>query len=207
MSTAKETQNDTPEPLRLTEEQREFAAKNHRLIYSTLNMRRLQDLIRACGGRDEAEGIAVDAYMRAVVTYDPSRAALSTHVYWCIRNALSACADTRRRKDVRRQRHAADVVYAETERTRLAGREDRNGEITPEAISAALTQLTPRHREVLTLRYVERLTLRDVGARMGVTKTRVEQLLVPAEAALVARLGVPIRGKRRKHNGGFANVA
>lgn len=192
MHSGETTHDETPEPHRLTDEQRELAAKNVRLIYYTLTRRGLRNFVAAVGGRDEAYGVVAEAYLRAIATWQPERAALSTHVYWCSRNALSNAAERRRRDAMHRERLAGSRHAQECDRIRLTGRDERAGVVSAEQLADALRRLEPRDREVLTLRYVERLQVREIATRLGISKSRVGDLLPRAEAALAAWCGVAV---------------
>jgi RNA polymerase sigma-32 factor len=64
-------------------------------------------------------------------------------------------------------------------------REDRSA-----ALDEALTILSPREREIIQLRYLsdEPMTLRDVGARFGISRERARQIEAVAKEKLRARL-------------------
>jgi RNA polymerase sigma factor for flagellar operon FliA len=59
-------------------------------------------------------------------------------------------------------------------------------------LAEAIAQLPERERMVLTLYYYEELTMREVGATMGVVESRVSQLHSSAMARLRVALGAPI---------------
>jgi RNA polymerase sigma factor for flagellar operon FliA len=54
-----------------------------------------------------------------------------------------------------------------------------------------IAELPERERMVLTLYYYEELTMREVGATMGVVESRVSQLHSSAMARLRVALGAP----------------
>jgi RNA polymerase sigma factor FliA len=62
-------------------------------------------------------------------------------------------------------------------------------------LADAIEKLPERERMVLTLYYYEELTMREVGAVMGVVESRVSQL----HASAMAKLRVALRGSSAKH--------
>lgn len=66
----------------MTEEQREFAEKNHNLVYRFLYERNLSV--------DEYYDIVSIGYCKAVLCFDPSKGSFSTLAYTCMGNALKA---------------------------------------------------------------------------------------------------------------------
>jgi RNA polymerase sigma factor FliA len=58
-------------------------------------------------------------------------------------------------------------------------------------LAEAIAALPERERMVLTLYYYEELTMREVGATLGVVESRVSQLHSSAMARLRAALGAP----------------
>ena len=62
-------------------------------------------------------------------------------------------------------------------------------------LGEAIAALPERERMVLTLYYYEELTMREVGATLGVVESRVSQLHSSAMARLRAALGAPV-GRR-----------
>jgi RNA polymerase sigma factor FliA len=65
-------------------------------------------------------------------------------------------------------------------------------------LAEAIAELPERERMVLTLYYYEELTMREVGATMGVVESRVSQLHSAAMARLRVALGAP-SAKRVAH--------
>jgi RNA polymerase sigma factor for flagellar operon FliA len=65
-------------------------------------------------------------------------------------------------------------------------------------LAEAIAELPERERMVLTLYYYEELTMREVGATMGVVESRVSQLHSAAMARLRVALGAP-SAKRAAH--------
>jgi RNA polymerase sigma factor FliA len=64
-------------------------------------------------------------------------------------------------------------------------------------ISVALEDLDEKERQVVTLYYLEELTMREVGAVLGVGESRVSQIHSSAMIRLRARLGELMRSRRR----------
>lgn len=65
--------------------------------------------------------------------------------------------------------------------------EDINDDVTP-TLDAALQQLPERERLVVWLRYYEDLTQREIGGMLGISESRVSQLLKRAIARLTPQL-------------------
>ncbi len=65
----------------------------------------------------------------------------------------------------------------------LCQRAEMNG-----LLEQAMSKLPPRKREVLSLYYFQGLTMKEVGARMGVCESRVSQIHSSAVASLKARM-------------------
>jgi RNA polymerase sigma factor for flagellar operon FliA len=85
----------------------------------------------------------------------------------------------------------------EEELAYVAGRPDEDplfcclrGELK-EKLAEAIERLPERERLVMTLYYYEELTMREVGATMGVVESRVSQLHSAAMARLRVALGAP----------------
>ncbi len=64
-------------------------------------------------------------------------------------------------------------------------------------ISVALEDLDEKERQVVTLYYLEELTMREVGAVLGVGESRVSQIHSSAMIRLRARLGDVLRSRPR----------
>jgi RNA polymerase sigma factor for flagellar operon FliA len=65
-------------------------------------------------------------------------------------------------------------------------------------LAAAVAELSERHQKVLQLYYCEDLTLREIGELIGVTESRVCQIVSEATLRLRAFLGVSERGTQKK---------
>jgi RNA polymerase sigma factor for flagellar operon FliA len=65
-----------------------------------------------------------------------------------------------------------------------------------EAINRAVGTLAERSRDVLLLHYVEGLTLRQIGERLGVSESRVSQIMTEAVAHLRVLCHEHITGRR-----------
>ena len=59
-----------------------------------------------------------------------------------------------------------------------------------ERLAMALKELPDRLQKVVTLYFVDELTLKEVGERLGVTETRAYQLLKNAKEQLAQQLGL-----------------
>ena len=60
--------------------------------------------------------------------------------------------------------------------------------LDPETIASAITDLPAQEKLVLTLYYYEELTLREIGEILGVSESRVSELLTKAVLRLKSRL-------------------
>ena len=77
-------------------------------------------------------------------------------------------------------------------------RNEVDGVTLKEAVSLMLSELTPRERRVLHLRFgfggIEALTLKEVGGMFGVTRERIRQI----EGKALRKLKHPTRTRRLK---------
>lgn len=71
--------------------------------------------------------------------------------------------------------------------------EDADLERLPEvlALRSAVAELSPKHRQVLRLRFTEGLTQSQIGRRLGVSQMQVSRILSSTLASLRATLGEP----------------
>ena len=64
-----------------------------------------------------------------------------------------------------------------------------------EQIERVLSRLTPRHREIVEAFYLQRENMQDIASRVGLTRSRIEQIIKNSIANL---RGEPLVRKRRK---------
>ncbi|MFM8576240.1 MAG: sigma-70 family RNA polymerase sigma factor, partial [Limnohabitans sp.] len=65
------------------------------------------------------------------------------------------------------------------------------------ALVASIDELPERDRLLMNLYYVEELNLKEIGEVLGVTESRVSQLLSAVVKKLRAQLGVEVPARRR----------
>lgn len=123
------------------------------VIYG-VGMRYLRD-------RTLAEDLVQDVFTavwRNAAGFDPARASFSTWIYRITRNRAT---DLSRRRKTRVRTVAPDS-------TPESGEVDPTGRLSRTFdVAAALARLSPTHREVLTLAYMEGLTQREIARRTG----------------------------------------
>ncbi|MGB3634543.1 MAG: sigma-70 family RNA polymerase sigma factor [Rubrobacteraceae bacterium] len=137
------------------------------LVYGT-GMRYLRD-------RTLAEDLVQDVFTsiwRNAGTFDPSKASFSTWIHRITRNRAT---DLIRRRKVR-------VKTVGSDRTPEPEESDPTGDLSRSFdVASYLAQLTPKHREVLTLAYMEGLSQREIARRtdtpLGTIKSRTSSAL------------------------------
>lgn len=130
---------------------------------------------RYLGDSGQAEDLVQDVFLsvwRNAGSFDPSRASLATWIYRITRNRAT---DLIRRRKARARTVGADTP-PEPEDPDPTGRLSRGFDV-----AAALSQLSPSHREVLVLAYFEGLSQREISARthapLGTVKSRTSAAL------------------------------
>lgn len=138
------------------------------LVYGA-GMRYLRD-------RAHAEDLVQEVFLsvwRGSASFDASKAGFATWVYRITRNR--ATDHVRRRRS--RVRTVGSDFPVEPEEADPAGDLSRSFDV-----AAALSRLTPVHREVLTLAYMEGLTQREISRRtdtpLGTVKSRTSAALL-----------------------------
>lgn len=138
------------------------------LVYGA-GMRYLRD-------RAHAEDLVQEVFLsvwRGAASFDASKAGFATWIYRITRNR--ATDHVRRRRS--RVRTVGHELPPEPEEVDPTGDLSRNFDI-----AAALSRLTPNHREVLTLAYMEGLTQREISRRthtpLGTIKSRTTAALL-----------------------------
>ena len=131
--------------------------------------------MRYLGDRGFAEDLTQDVFLsvwRNAASFDPSRASFATWLYRIARN---------RATDVVRRRKAR-VRTVDGESFPMVGEQDHAGLVSRNFdLNAALYKLSPIHREVLNLAYMEGLSQREIAHRtktpLGTVKSRTTAAL------------------------------
>ena len=133
---------------------------------------------RLLGDRETAEELVQDVFTsvwRNSAGFDPARARFATWLYRITRN------------------RATDLIRRRNARVRVVGREPllERGEADPSGtlsrrfdVAAALSRLSPVHRELLVLAYFRGLTQREISERTNMPLGTVKSLTTAALRAL-----------------------
>ena len=130
------------------------------------------------GDRGQAEDLVQDVFVsvwRNAGRFDPSRAGFSTWIYRITRNRAT---DLIRRRKARVRTVGTDLP-PEPEDPDPSGSLSRGFDV-----AAALTQLSPTHREVLVLAYFGGLSQREISTRTGTPLGTVKSRTSAAMRAL-----------------------
>jgi RNA polymerase sigma-70 factor (ECF subfamily) len=134
-------------------------------------------LLPRCGSAVVAEDLTAETFMAAVAASRQGRVA-DLHVAWLVGVARHKLVDHWRRS-AREQRNLA-VVEQMTD-----GLDDPwEDHLDTAAVHAALARLSAHHRAALTLRYLDGLSVTEVGQHLDRSVHATETLLVRARAAL-----------------------
>lgn len=121
--------------------------------------------LRYLGDRGTAEDLVQDVFVsvwRSAAGFDPEKASFAT---WIFRITRNRATDLIRRRRARVRMVGEDRLKQGFE----PGEEDSSGGIARSFdVAAALSRLSPVHREVLVLAYMEGLTQREISSRTGV---------------------------------------
>jgi RNA polymerase sigma-70 factor (ECF subfamily) len=131
-------------------------------------------LLRRCGDATTAEDLTSEAFMAAVEAIQGERVP-SLSVAWLVGVARHKLVDHWRRL-AREDRKLALVDAPESV-------DEWEQEIDAVRARGVLAELSPQHRCVLTLRYLDGLPVRDIADHMGRTEHATEALLVRARAS------------------------
>jgi len=150
-------------------------------------------LLSRCGQRWLAEDLTAETFLAAVDAVRGDRPAPLTRA-WLVGIARHKLADHWRRE-------AREAVRLQTVRSRRQDEPEDPWEAELDRVVAqhTLGQLSPAHRMVLTLRYVDDLPVPDVAELIGRTVHATEALLVRARAAF--RRAYPDDDRREGHHG------
>ncbi len=120
--------------------------------------------LRYLGDRGAAEDLVQDVFVsvwKSAAGFDPGKARFAT---WIFRITRNRATDLIRRRRARVRTVGEDALKPPLE----PGEEDSAGRIARSFdVTAALSRLSPVHREVLVLAYMEGLTQREISARTG----------------------------------------
>lgn len=134
--------------------------------------------VRYLGDRGMAEDLVQEVFVsvwRGASGFDPGKASFATWIFRITRNRATDL--------IRRRRARVRTVGENSFNPPLEpGEEDLTGEIARSFdVAAALSRLSPVHREVLVLAYIEGLTQREISARtntpLGTIKSRTTAAL------------------------------
>ncbi|MEJ7872258.1 MAG: sigma-70 family RNA polymerase sigma factor, partial [Rubrobacteraceae bacterium] len=144
--------------------------------------------LRYLGDRGLAEDLVQDVFTsvwRNAGGFDPSRAGFGTWVYRITRNRAT---DLIRRRKARVRTVGGDFLPE-------PGEPDPSGELARGFdVAAALSRLTPAHRELLVLAYFDGLSQREISTRTGTPLGTVKSRTTAAMRALRNVLSDPDGG-------------
>lgn len=139
---------------------------------------------------DDAADAVNDAFLSLLAPARMEAARLWGLSYWLRARAASNAIDVLRKRTHHRHRRrggprSGRMVSLAAARSMTDGRvgPDRLAELREE-VEAALRRFPLRARAMLRMRYLEGMDYRAIGARLGVTESRVCQLLRPVLVAL-----------------------
>lgn len=164
---------------------------------SELLARRYWQRVRALAYRlvrnwEAAEDLAQETFVRLLSAIDRYRHPEPVWP-WLYTITLNLCRDFGRRASQRLEWPAdeatANVEAPGPDPTQILEDRDERARVVQ-----ALQRLSPKHREVLTLRFYEQLTLREIAGRCGIPLGTVKSRLSWALRRLRALLTVPVPG-------------
>lgn len=147
---------------------------------------------RLVRNREAAEDLAQETFVRLLKAIDRYRHPEPVWP-WLSTITRNLCRDFGRRASRRRElpahEAAGELVAPGPDPTEIL--EDR---AERDRVWQALQRLSPKHQEVLTLRFYEQLTLREIAGRCGIPLGTVKSRLSWALRRLRALLLVPVAG-------------
>ena len=146
--------------------------------------------LRYLGDRQLAEDLVQDVFTsvwKNAAGFDPARASFAAWVYRITRNRAT---DLIRRRKARVWTVESDPLFE-------PGEEDHSGGLSRSFdMAAALSRLSPAHREVLILAYFEGFSQREISRRTGTPLGTVKSRTTSALRALREDLGEDRRSDR-----------
>ncbi len=134
-----------------------------------------------CQERAQAQDLVSEAFCRALLSLEGGEESWKSWLFKVCRNLwLDQC---------RRRKH---LTGGPPDAERLTGEgdmlEDLIREETRRTVYQAVQQLSPLDREIITLYYYGQLSLKEVGAAMGITPGAARTMLCRARKKLKSRL-------------------
>lgn len=136
--------------------------------------------LRMCG-EAAADDVTQEAFLAAWRAL-PAFRGTCLFSTWLYRLATNAAIDWLRRE--KRHRGADDVTELELPDGAPSPQEQAEQTETQEAVRRALTQLSPEHRQVLVLRYMQELDYNEIAAALDISEGTVKSRINRAKAHL-----------------------
>ena len=136
--------------------------------------------LRMCG-EAAADDVTQEAFLAAWRAL-PAFRGTCLFSTWLYRLATNAAIDWLRRE--KRHRGADDVTELELPDGAPSPQEQAEQTETQEAVRRALTQLSPEHRQVLVLRYMQELDYNEIAATLDISEGTVKSRINRAKAHL-----------------------
>lgn len=162
----------------MTTEQREFAEKNHNLIYSFLYEKNLSI--------DEYYDIVSIGYCKAVLSYNPSRGTFSTLAYTCMGNTLKehyrrlSCASAIPASELRSLDSIITANNGDSDNLTLEDKVASEFDTEMEAVSSVLLEdfmKTLSERELTILKFISQgYDQTEIAREMGYTRSYISKL-------------------------------
>ena len=131
-------------------------------------------LYKRVGNREDAEDMTSHVFLKAVRHLDGSRGELSIKS-WLFQLAKTTLADYWRQY-YKNPRAPLQLVMRQPNAEQSAARNEE----TTETLRQVLNQLPGHYQRVLTLRFLEGLSIKEAAAEMGVTESNVKVLQLRA---------------------------
>ncbi len=133
-------------------------------------------LLPRCGGGPVAEDLTAETFLAAVSSVQRG-AVVEVTTAWLVGIARHKLVDHWRREE--REQRKLQMVHDDTE----VADDPWDAHLEVAHARDVLTRLAPHHRAALTLRYLDGLSVAEVGAELDRTVHATEALLVRARAA------------------------
>lgn len=165
-------------------------ANSRRAYAEDIHATAIEGLVRAARGYDPSRGVPFPSYARrriegAVLDLFRERDHLSRHY----RSVAKASGEEAWATPV-----SLEVIENWEERftdTGSSPEDEAADSRMVDMVDVAAKNLPPRTREVLRLYYAEDRTQKQIGVRLGLTETRICQILRAAHEAIRAKIGEP----------------